>query len=390
MAQWITQSICSGASISVLPDWMLLSFTALAVSAVFLGFLYIVSIVFGNQGLGIFTKYEMFEIGATVFIIILIMTFSTAMCSVKVKDILPNNPPPQFSDLNLYDASFEYVESVDARLIGWMTATQIFALYMDQFASTTIYAKPLSMGLITSPGAGSAGPIKSMLYQMNNAMAVAFIVNHAQINLLEFAMYGFVNFFFPIGIVLRSFTPTRRLGGSLIAIGLGFLLVYPILTVASAYIMYAPVDKLDASIWSNFQDPVEMMEDSMSSADMGEFKEWMKNSVSKPDQMVNSQGSVIYNSNFDSSNPVSSLGGETKTATDVVWNIFNGAESGVSGFLKGALYNILMIPMSALSMGFIMAMVLPAINVLILVQAIKSMSRVIGDEIDISVLTRLI
>jgi len=323
-----------------------------------------------------------------VFIIILVMLFSTTMCSVKVNDVL-SDPPEQFNDMNMYDASFEYIESVDARLMGWMTATQIFALYMDQLASTTIYAKPLSMGLVTSPGAGAAGPIKNMLYQMNNAMAVAFIVNHAQISLLEFAMYGFVTFFFPIGIILRSFTPTRRLGGSLIGIGLGFLLIYPLLTVTSAYIMFKPTESLDVSIWSNFQDPIENME-GMYSGDMTELKNWMKTTIGKPDEMTTPEGNVKLGSGFSESNPVTTLGSETSSLTDSVWSIFSTTESGVSGFLKGLMYDALMIPMSALSMGFIMAMVLPAINILILVQAIKSMSKVLGDEIDITVLTRLI
>ncbi len=389
---WITGSICSAGggfvSFPILPDWMIVSLLALVVSAIFLAFIYIIASVFSNQGLVAFTKYELFEIGATVIIILIVTSFSSVLCSVTMKDIF-SNPPPEFENQNLYDASFNYIESVDARLVGWMTITHIFALYMDQLASTTIYAKPLSMGLITSPGAGIGGPIKNWLYQMNNAMAVAFVVNHAQISVLEFAMYGFVNFYFPIGIILRSFTPTRRLGGSIIAIGLGFLIVYPLLTVTSAQMMYDPAKGVDGKIWENFQDPVSNME-GVNSGNMQELKEWMKTTVSKPGEMVDSEGNVKLGSGFSSTNSVETIGSETNSVTDMVWSMFSTAESGVGGFLKGMLYKIFTIPMAAVSMGFVMTIVLPAINILILVQAIKSLSKVFGDEIDISVLTRLV
>jgi|GEM_PF-529241 hypothetical protein len=392
MIQSITGSVCAAGggflSMPIIPDWMVISLLALVVSAIFLSFIYILAGIFGNQGLNAFAKYELFELGATVIILLLVTSFSSVLCTTKVSDVF-SNVAPQFANKNFYDASFYYIEAGDSFLIGWMTATQIFALYMDQLASTTIYAKPLSMGLITSPGAGIGGPIKSMLYQINNALAVAFVVNHAQFSVLEFAMYGFVNFYFPIGIILRSFTPTRRLGGSLIALGLGFLLVYPLLTVASAYIVYSPVDTLNTKIWENFENPVSKMED-MSSGDMQELKKWFKESVSVSDKISNPDGSVKLETNFDPNNPVSSMGSGTSSATDVVWGIFSGTESGIAGFFKSTLYAFLMIPLSAVSMAFVAFFAMPAICILILIQSIKSMGRMLGDEIDVTVLTRLI
>jgi hypothetical protein len=68
-------------------------------------------------------------------------------------------------------------------------------------------------------------------------LLIAFILNSFQIYLLKVAPYLFL-FLFPAGVVLRSFGLTRKIGGSLIAISVGFSLLFPILVaVGYGYIL---------------------------------------------------------------------------------------------------------------------------------------------------------
>jgi len=61
-----------------------------------------------------------------------------------------------------------------------------------------------------------------------------------------------------------------------------------------------------------------------------------------------------------------------------------------AGLYKGIIYGMLMIPMSAVATAFAAGFIMPALNILIFVQAIRALSKTLGDEIDISVLTRMI
>jgi len=74
----------------------------------------------------------------------------------------------------------------------------------------------------------------STIYEV---LLIAFVLNSFQVYLLDAAPYIFL-LFFPAGIVLRSFGLTRKVGGSMIAISIGFSLLFPILiAIGYGYIL---------------------------------------------------------------------------------------------------------------------------------------------------------
>jgi hypothetical protein len=70
--------------------------------------------------------------------------------------------------------------------------------------------------------------ISSALGTAYGIILIAFVFFSFQIYLLRVVPYLFL-FFFPTGVLLRSFGLTRKVGGSLIAISVGLTLIYPIL-----------------------------------------------------------------------------------------------------------------------------------------------------------------
>jgi hypothetical protein len=93
-----------------------------------------------------------------------------------------------------------------------------------EFATLQIVWQPLSeVGKDISDALATA-------YQ---TLLVAFVLVSFQIYLLKVVPYLFL-FFFPAGVLLRSFGLTRKVGGSLIALSVGLALLYPIL-VAIGY-----------------------------------------------------------------------------------------------------------------------------------------------------------
>lgn len=371
----------SGGFATFLPDWLWLSLMALIVSGVMLAIMYVFSIMYSNQNLNAFVKFETSELFATIIIIIAATAIVQGMCSIDVTTLFTNSP---ITKANFYSAIFDYYEMIDGRIIGWMTANHMMTMQMDQLASTTIFSKPLGLGLVTSPGAGLAGPIKNMLNQMTTALAVAFIINHAQIAVLEFMFYGMITYYLPIGIVLRSFMPTRRLGGAIIAIALGFLIIYPILTIITVNIVYSPFDQVgEETLKATKQLNNENLEKGIF-ADITSYNEWSKE-VTKGTYIQNGDTFTLPGSNPST---VSTQIGETTTTWDVITNIIT--FNWLKGIVKVVIFSAVLLPLAAVSMAFVACFIMPAINILILVQAIKSMSKALGDEIDITVLTRMI
>jgi hypothetical protein len=96
-----------------------------------------------------------------------------------------------------------------------------------------IFKVKLGLPLFSSLLTDLSDAISTIYY----VLLMAFILNSFQVYLLYAAPYIFL-LFFPAGVVLRSFGLTRKVGGSLIAISIGFSLLFPILiAIGYGYIL---------------------------------------------------------------------------------------------------------------------------------------------------------
>jgi hypothetical protein len=383
----------------LLQDWFALSLLALGVSALLIGLMYLFSIIFSNPNLNMFAKFELFELGASAIIILAVLAVMAMTCTIDVGKIFPNTEYPDVLNGNIYQVSTHYLEAIDSRLIGWMTANQLVSILVDQLASTTIYAKPLGVGLVTSPGAGIGAPIKSIVNQSTSALAVAFIINHAQLAVLEFAFVGLLNYYLPIGILLRSFTPTRRFGGAILALVLGFMVIYPIMLVVSAEVIFPPVQAFDkdlaAKIGTSASSPddysfaglsKQMFGDSYAQKDYQQFiKDSLGGDAFAPKVVPGSVPAVPAAAPGASPTAGASPVANELGLWEITKNIFTLSAPG-----KFIIYLFISAPASTIAMAFAACFLVPALNILIFVQAIKSLSKTLGEEIDVTVLTRLI
>jgi hypothetical protein len=340
--------------------WAGLAGLALATSATLLSFIWIWATLFRNSQLHQYVKQELYELIATAILVVLLYAAVGAMVDIKASFFLPINLLPSGVDVDtsLYESTAMYFEQVDKDMSTWLNLNYVINVYVDQVASVTPYARPLGVGLVASPMAGLASPIKQLLYNMTVALSVAFIINYAQLAVYTFTIYGFMNYYLPIGILLRSFTPTRRLGGTLIGIAVAFLFVFPPLMTLTYSMFYNP--------------------------------------TSGPLVTFNEMFWSYMNDTFGASGgPVDTLYSENLTDSgggliDMMTGAFGSIGRLFSGMLGGFFLSLLLIPMATISMAFAIGFIMPAINIMVLTQAAKSLSKSLGDEVDISSLTRMI
>jgi hypothetical protein len=231
----------------------------------------------------------------------------------------------------------------------------------------TPYARPLGIGLVASPLAGFASPLKQLLYQMTSAIAIAFVINRAQLVVYVFSLQAFLNYYLPIGIFLRAFTPTRRLGGTIIGVAIAFLFVFPAISTITYTMFYSPI----GGPMVTFRSMVGYyMSDGCANPD------------TEPDKVCFlGHFSRFYETNF------------TGVGEGMI-DLLGGAVGGLGAMLQGIIGNsflmLMLLPMSVVSWAFTIGFILPAFNVIIFTQAAKGLSQSFGDEVDISSLTRLI
>jgi hypothetical protein len=356
-----TQIIANGTT-GGLWGWAELSGMALVASSILLAFIYVWGTLFRNPQLISYVKSELYEIFVTGILIILIFGAIGAMSELKVSDFIPDNLLPKDVDTttNVYEAAAKFYQHVDDDMSGWLGMNYVVNMYVDQVASVTPYARPLGVGMVASPMAGFASPIKQLLYNMTVALSLAFIMNHAQLVVYIFALDAFLKFYLPMGIFFRSFTPTRRLGGTLIGVAIAFLFIFPALSTITYSMLY---NKAGGPLVT-FND---MLGSYLGDATQGDnFQSHFKG---------------FFGNNF------SDVG---TGAVDLMGGLFTGIGTLFQKLVGNTMLFFLVIPVSAISWAFAVGFVIPTFNVIIFTEAAKGLSKSFGEEVDISSLTRMI
>lgn len=358
-SQFCSASGSSVADVFYLPEWQLFSFMALVISLGILSAIYMFNRLFGNeQGEG-WVKIELFELLSTLFIVVIIIGILDAACVLPV-DSLGVGVGDAMEGMNVFDAAAQTLSDFSWVLTYTMTGLHTFYIPFDFMTTQTMTAQPLGLGTVIQPTAGMGAVIKPGYVNALQMMGVAFILIRAQLLLLDFATFALIKYYLPLGILLRCFAPTRRIGGTLMGLVLGTVLVLPCLIVLNG-----------------------MFAESFTSA-TNPF------GLSEPFEFL-----------------ASLLGKGLSSAWGEMWSGFSGAlGSGAGAFTPLSLFQI---PIAAASsvvglfagiyaflfmwaagQAFLIGLFFPALNTLLLVTTIRYLTRAFGEEIDVTNLTRMI
>ena len=328
-----------------IPEWQALAVAAMAASVAILVILYLVDVFFGNeQGIAAI-KLELFELFTTAFIVLVVIALLDAACIIPIGAILA---PDEVAHLNLFEAAAQILDDFSKSIVIVSTILHGVYIHLDFLTTTTLTQRPMGMGTEFQPTAGIGAVMKPAFINSLQMLAVSFIIVRAQLAILDFVTFAMLKFYLPIGIILRSFTPTRRIGGTLIGLTLGLVLVYPYLIILNGLTIY----------------------------DMDPFY---------IDEYLGSIGGML----------------------DAAWEPFNDFQGGALSLaggldiltmiklfissLFGSLLGIyLALTLRTAAVAFMIGLFFPALNMLILVTVVRYLTKSFGEEIDVSNLSRMI
>lgn len=329
---------------------------ALIVSAIILAFMYLWATLWRNEQMKGSVKLELTELVVSTIIIAFVLGMVVSLNSITIGTIVPSNILPQNvpPNTNIYKLTGDYFMKVRDDFLGWMQVTYVFYIPIDVLSSVNPHTRPFGVGFVSTPLAGTAGPIKQLLRTSMITLVIAYVVNYAQYLTYIFALDAFLKYYLPIGLFLRCFTPTRRIGGSIIAISATLLLVFPIMITLNYVIFYS-----------------------------------------------NEGPMVTFNTFLNVSGISNNMAGVVTTIKEMllstgmdIWSLIFSPLFFIYKFIQnffGSLFFVCVAFASGIiSRAFLIGFIIPVFNTFIFVQAAKSLSKTLGEEVDLSSFTRLI
>ena len=356
-------------------DIVSLSFLALVVSSFYVAFFYLWKKLTGTADAGgsadVWVKGELYEIGATAFIVLFfIPLFINTACAFSL------------GPYNIFETSIVFLRTLSTNIVVIIQLLVYVYTAFDFFVTFETNFVPLGFGIAGPPFGGSAYIWKPIFSQMANFLTISYLMTEAQVILFEFFTYGLVKFFLPLGVLLRSFTPTRRMGGMIIGFVLGILILYPLILTFNYFVF----EEKFLIKWDTRSD----------SWDNGAY-EGLLNEL---EATLNDVGAIftgMWNDILNKGKEV--IGGEFKP--DQLWRLLYipailGFAIWITASTSIALIAILLlvaawrIILYAVFFGIVAGIIMPAINAIILIQGVRYFTYVFGEELDITTLTRLV
>jgi len=318
-------------------DWMALSVLALLTSLLMLSLAYVFANFLRNQPLLAWTKFEMFQIFATALILSLTYMAVVTTCSLDMGFL--DDGSGSYASKSMYEIINDYfgtLKRTGALLFGYL---MIFVRIIGVMSGITYLSNPIGLGMDDSP-MQSLGQLNTIVFYMMSGFSTSYLLIGIQMRIVDYMGYAALYYLLPFGVFFRAFEPTRNFGGTLIGLSLAFFLFYPIIIVFNDRLLRGPLQEQEAILMA---------------AETG------------------MQGTIGTGNPDTSESPAQAFGTPT-SARELV--------GGVSSGLLFALKPVMLY--------FVAAVVLPAISFIVLVETTRNLTRLLGEEIDVSNLTRMI
>ena len=221
-------------------EWQ--SLTALVVSITFgiISLAYAVGTGFHLPKLQAWAKNEIYQAFGSLFIAAMMFAIveginSTMNALGTLQPVAcPIGTPPYATGGAIFEAVKCFMATLLNNFLSTLGSLLGAEIVLGLIASTTFKAQPYQLGISVSYGAGLAPITNLIALGVSSAAAGAWLMN-IQLILLKLIENNIL-ILFPIGIFLRAFPFSRAAGGSMMAIAIGLYVMYPSMWLFNAFV----------------------------------------------------------------------------------------------------------------------------------------------------------
>jgi hypothetical protein len=325
-------------------NWKSLSFIGLLLSAAFISIIYMIGKAMDAPGLMARAKTDLIQVAVTGIALVLLYGILSGLCTIDAREF-------GFGFSSFFDGANKYFEYSRASALSAYLSAAKSIMEISALSSISVnsphfldFGTFLKIGLYIKPFAGYGVTIGAINWFASLVLLSYSLITGFMIVLNAIQVY-FLNLLLPAGVVLRCFSPTRDFGGVLIAISIGLFVFYPILFSFSYMITAIAKNQADLT-------PPSLPD-----------TDWY------PQFRVTVAKTLVL-----SSIPFGNVG--------IMLNSLSTDGDGVMDDLLDAYGEV--------GKTILPIYILPAINWIILAAIVRELSRVLGQEVDISGLARMI
>ncbi len=203
--------------------------------------IYYMSALVGREGLRVWAKIKIYELLISLLLIGLFIFLATMLFSINFQEVfgsiglVPNacvSPPPPLGT-DLFSLALCNMHQFNQNLLNLNQLVYFIALRLSFAPQLNINAEALITQLTGITGIGGqiafASPtaLSTFTGYLVNALYLGFVLSQVQLLLLGGSLL-FFSVFMALGLISRMFSITRSFGGAMIAFGMGFGIVYPL------------------------------------------------------------------------------------------------------------------------------------------------------------------
>ncbi|MCX8167011.1 MAG: hypothetical protein N3E37_04120 [Candidatus Micrarchaeota archaeon] len=389
----------SGFITSLFPQWFVLALVGLIFSISLLIVIYFIGKLLDMPNIEAFLKLELFETLFTLMILFGIIGTTQLLCkfpvsiffSDQILERIFGNPvdPNQVSMFMIVEKYFEQIRKYHSYALYVLGAAQIVLGISD----ITWQSSAGGIGIMVNPMAGY-GQQSQSFNTMISILINLYLVHMVLFRALVYSAYAFFNYLLPLGIFFRCFQATRKFGGALIGLVFGFNFVYPFLILLNAKFVFETIySKLFFLFVTSLSATIVLI---VILSLFGYAKKLLVVGLIGLLLVLSGylgKSLALQRSFFDvitddilyalikyqqfSANVVNEFGTDPKFEHTLAYLLA----------APGALFNV---SIMIIGLFLLVDVVFQTINFLIVVSSVKAITKILGEEMDISLLTRMV
>lgn len=340
---------------------------ALIVSLFILLLIYLISAYRKDERKIAYVKTEIYEIVISGIIGFSILAITYWFCTMPIINIFTKS---SMGTESIYNVTQQYFIESESYVQDFNLATYIIGTRLDLESSIAPTAKPLSIGMQSKPFIGLIQPLKQIDYNAFISTVVFLITLYGFQYITSLGAYVSLNFFLPLGVLLRAFSPTRRYGGAVLGLALGFLIILPFMFSMSYEMLYGTNQQGENYGLINFGPDILS----------GVTNELTDSGTIQINGVVDLLKSAIRNITE----------GLKETGKDLVAGNYGNAIKDLYSIYLNYIIEIIYMAMGVMWEGIFIALVMPVFSFYLFAEATRYLAGSLGEEINVFGITRLI
>ncbi len=232
ISMFLLFNLASASTPGLTSNWQLICFISLAIVGSILALGYAIAEIGRLEGIKGAIKQEAVQLVFTVIGVL----FFTSFMFIITDQIMPGINAEIGTEGDMVSSALEVTELNLNKLNGYSNSLVRLLEHVGEQSSKTASCSFHGVGFSIST-CSAFSTVQNPLTQALNFVYIGVVDLSAQLFILEFSQIFMFAVILPIGLIFRSFHFTRQAGGILIAIALGFGLIFPFGVLMNQYLV---------------------------------------------------------------------------------------------------------------------------------------------------------